>query len=275
MDARRFDLFARGFARSGTRRTVLRSLAIAVTSGAAGAAAPNRAAAVVALDSTAGVGGADATGACPPSRRPTRRVAGVPPFPAEIVGGTCADQDDSVAFNLIDAGALDVDRDPRGSASAVSVARSLTAIRVSLDDLLAKPHAIVVRSGGTSDEEIVCGDIGGFLADGELALGLRERNGSGYAGTAHLSVLDGQTRVGILIARDLFELVDSWEGAVVVTIIDLNLRTAPSEDAKIVTILGEGTVLTVTGAPQGEWLPVTVDATGQTGYVSSLYVQIQ
>ena len=108
MDARRFDLFARGFARTGTRRSMLRSLAIAVSSSVAGAAATSRTVAA-ALDSSDAVGGADANGACPPSRRPTRQVAGVPPFPAEIVGGSCDKPDDSVSYNLIDAGAEGVD----------------------------------------------------------------------------------------------------------------------------------------------------------------------
>jgi uncharacterized protein YgiM (DUF1202 family) len=70
-------------------------------------------------------------------------------------------------------------------------------------------------------------------------------------------------------------LGDSWEGAVVVTIIDLNLREEPSEDAAVITVLAGGTVLTVTGPGEGEWLPVEVDETGETGYVNSTYVVIQ
>ena len=121
MDGRRFDLLARGFAHFGTRRTLLRSLAVAATATAAGATT------VRALDSTAeGVGGTDATGACPPSRRPTRRVTGAPPFPLFLVGGTCNDIDESISYNLIDAGAEVEGADPQGSSSAIISVRSLT-----------------------------------------------------------------------------------------------------------------------------------------------------
>jgi len=202
-------------------------------------------------------------------------VAGAPPFPLFVIGGTCSKPDESISYNLIDAGSEAVDADPEGSESAIVAVRSLTDIRVLLEDLLAEPHAVVVRASATSDTDIACGDVGGVLANGVVAFGLKERNGSGYAGTAELSQQDDQTRVNVLIAPDLFELGDSWEGAVVVTIIDLNLREEPSEDAAVITVLAGGTVLTVTGPGEGEWLPVEVDETGETGYVSSTYVVIQ
>jgi hypothetical protein len=200
-------------------------------------------------------------------------VAGAPPFPLFVVGGTCNDPDDSIKYNLIDASAGDADHE--GSASAIEALRSLTSVRVKLDDLLADPHAVIVRAGTSSDSDIACGDIGGILIDGSVAFGLKERNGSGFAGTAELSEAEDQTRVNVLIAQDLFELVDSWEGATVVTIIDVNLREAPGEESDVKAVLAEGTVLTVTGPAEGEWLPVTVEGTGETGYVSSTYVVIQ
>ena len=61
MDARRFDLLARGFARFGTRRSLLRSFAIAAGATASGATAAR------ALDADSesfdAVGGTDATDA--------------------------------------------------------------------------------------------------------------------------------------------------------------------------------------------------------------------
>ena len=114
-----------------------------------------------------------------------------------------------------------------------------------------------------------------MLSNGAIAFGLQERNGSGFAGTAEIAEADDQSRVNVLISQDLFELVDSWEGTTVVTIIDVNLRSEPGEDAGVITVLAEGTVLTVTGPAEGEWLPVEVDETGETGYVSSTYVDIQ
>ncbi|HET7093401.1 MAG TPA: SH3 domain-containing protein, partial [Thermomicrobiales bacterium] len=59
----------------------------------------------------------------------------------------------------------------------------------------------------------------------------------------------------------------------VVTTTDVNLRAAPNTDAAVVTILGTGADLEVTGAPQGDWIPVRDVATGRRGFVSAEFVQ--
>ncbi|HEU5432840.1 MAG TPA: SH3 domain-containing protein, partial [Thermomicrobiales bacterium] len=58
-----------------------------------------------------------------------------------------------------------------------------------------------------------------------------------------------------------------------VTTTDVNLRAAPTTDAAVVTILGTGADLEVTGAPQGDWIPVRDVATGRRGFVSAEFVQ--
>jgi hypothetical protein len=56
----------------------------------------------------------------------------------------------------------------------------------------------------------------------------------------------------------------------------VNLRSDPSTSGSVVAELKQGDVLTVTGpAVSGgdyQWYPVTVDATGQAGYVATNFV---
>lgn len=56
----------------------------------------------------------------------------------------------------------------------------------------------------------------------------------------------------------------------------VNLRSEPSTSGKVVAKLKQGDVLTVTGAPVAggdyQWYPVTVDATGDSGYVAVNFV---
>jgi hypothetical protein len=270
MDARRFDLLARGVARLGSRRSFLRSVAIA-----AGGTIGTASSALALASDSSGVGGSTSPSVCPPSRRPTKKVSATAPFPAFIVGGTCDHPDLTVSYNLIDAGAETAGGKRQGAKKALVTASSATSIRVRLADLLANPHAIVVRADSSGDDLIACGEIGGVIANKTLAMGLQERNGSGYAGVASLTDNDPQTMIALFVAQDLFELVDSWEGQTVVATDDINLRDSPSEDGKIIAVLGAGSVMTVTGPAEGEWLPVTVAATGDSGYVSSRYVDLQ
>jgi hypothetical protein len=56
----------------------------------------------------------------------------------------------------------------------------------------------------------------------------------------------------------------------------VNLRSEPSTSGEIVVELKKGDELTVTGEPVAgdnyQWYPVTVDSTGQTGYIASNFV---
>jgi hypothetical protein len=61
-------------------------------------------------------------------------------------------------------------------------------------------------------------------------------------------------------------------GTRVVTTIDVNLRAEPSEEGAIVTILGQGVELEVTGPPENGWVPVVEPATGQRGFISDQFV---
>lgn len=151
-------------------------------------------------------------------------------------------------------------------------------------------------------------------ADGnELAVGLQERGQSAYSGIAWLQDAGDRTLVRVFLARGLGEgvplstaqtaAVETTEpttatttdapaataaqtaatpaaitplgaGSTVVTTIDVNLRAEPSNDATVLTILGEGVELDVTGSPADGWVPVVDPASGQAGFVSDQFVAI-
>ena len=149
-------------------------------------------------------------------------------------------------------------------------------------------------------------------ADGnELAVGLQERGNSAYSGIGWLRDEGERTLVRVFLARGLdsadvaaapqtaaAEVAEPESepavaeiaqpagtpvvgaatplgpGARVVTTIDVNLRAEPAEDAEVVTILGQGAELEVTGAPVDGWVPVTEPGTGQTGFVSDQFVTL-
>jgi hypothetical protein len=148
----------------------------------------------------------------------------------------------------------------------------------------------------------------------ELAVGLQERGQSAYAGIAWLQDEGERTLVRVFLARglgtgDTVTVAQSAEtnaaasapeapepaaveaaqaagtpvveaiaplgpGSTVLTTIDVNLRAAPADDAEVLTILGEGVELQVTGAVEDGWIPVTEPASGQAGFVSDQFVTV-
>ena len=147
----------------------------------------------------------------------------------------------------------------------------------------------------------------------ELAVGLQERGQSAYSGIAWLQDEEDRTLVRVFLARGLDqgdtaaapqtaaiaepattatvqpaveevpqaaatpvvgEVSPLGAGTRVVTTIDVNLRAEPAEDAEVVTILGQGVELEVTGAPVDGWVPVVEPGTGQAGFVSDQFVTI-
>ncbi|MBL8126854.1 MAG: SH3 domain-containing protein [Chloroflexia bacterium] len=147
----------------------------------------------------------------------------------------------------------------------------------------------------------------------ELAVGLQERGQSAYSGIAWLQSESDRTLVRVFMARGLDEgapvsvaqeaqtapdtttapaetptaeapqaaatpnvgaIAPSGAGSTLVTTIDVNLRAEPSDDAEVLTILGEGVELDVTGSPADGWIPVIDPASGQAGFVSDQFVAI-
>jgi plastocyanin len=134
------------------------------------------------------------------SPRARAQEASEPPHPAHIHPGTCDDLGDILA-PLSDVAAISAG-EPQGAASAAPVEVSLTEVEPTLSDLLAAPHAINIHESADAIQNyIACGDIGGRVVDGELIIGLQERNGSGYSGVAVLEQDDNDTDVSVYLTK--------------------------------------------------------------------------
>lgn len=97
-----------------------------------------------------------------------------------------------------------------GAEAATATESSITAIPLTLDELLAREHAVVVLASEEERQRVVaCGAIGGApTEEGALIVGLPETNGSGLAGVATLApgALDPTaTDVSVAIAADLVD----------------------------------------------------------------------
>jgi hypothetical protein len=125
---------------------------------------------------------------------------GAESHPAHIHSGSC-DQLGDVVVPLTNATRREGDH--VGAASAIPVMTSHTIVDMPLQEMIDGAHAINVhKSADEIDVYIACGDIGGVLypdVEGgmDLTIGLRELNGSGYAGTAWLGSLGEKTEVAI------------------------------------------------------------------------------
>ncbi len=105
---------------------------------------------------------------------------------AFVSQGTCADLGPEARFTLSDVVVAamstpsDEPTDDRQSLDADE-------LDIRLADLLAEPHAVVVREHIEDPAStIACGDIDGTVGGGILSIGLEEQHDSGYAGLARL-----------------------------------------------------------------------------------------
>jgi plastocyanin len=123
------------------------------------------------------------------------------PHPAHIHSGTCDNLGDIVA-PLSDVTELTAG-EVFGAQTAVLVKESETDVALPLGDILAAPHAINIHESAEAIQNyIACGDIGGRVIDGDLTIGLRELNGSGYHGVAVLAGADDGTGVTVYLTEE-------------------------------------------------------------------------
>jgi len=95
-----------------------------------------------------------------------------------------------------------------GQDVAIEAETGSTTADVSLDNLIDEDHAIAVLESDEDDAAVIaCGEFGGSDdGDGVFVIGLREVEGSGYAGIAYLASPDTSgalTDVSIFVAEGL------------------------------------------------------------------------
>lgn len=134
--------------------------------------------------------------------------AEVPAHPANILAGTCDDLDQVAVAELSYVSVLvnegdDAENTPQGVLSAGQVLLSSTeGVELPLEDILGSAHSIVVSLSDTEiDTYIACGEIGGIVVDGDLYVGLRDVNGSGYSGVAQLQEDGDNTNINIFLTE--------------------------------------------------------------------------
>lgn len=160
-------------------------------------------------------------GSAPAAAQDETPAAGFDPtarLPAHVHVGSC-EAPGEIAFSLSEAGyGLPVPLDPRATTPATDAAAvgqpgygvaavSVTAVPASLDQLTGGARTVDVHAaagGDAAENQLVCGSIGGFRNGDDLVFGLRERNGSGYVGTAWAhDNRDGTTTLALFLASGL------------------------------------------------------------------------
>jgi plastocyanin len=124
-----------------------------------------------------------------------------PPRPSHIHSGDC----DELGEVIQPLTSLTVPGgETLGNADGVVAEAAFTSIPQTLDELLEEDHALKVHlSKDQIQTYLACGDIGGTLdANGALIVGMKELDGSGYAGIAYIAPgANGQTSVSVMIAQ--------------------------------------------------------------------------
>lgn len=130
---------------------------------------------------------------------------------AFLARGACADRDLGTVPNVgsvpLARGArstADVAPDrlssKRGGPTPVPVDRGVSTVSATLDEIANTPHALlVVGDASTGRGRVACGDVGGEVVGDELAFGLAERDGSGYAGLGLLRSVGGRTALSVYV----------------------------------------------------------------------------
>jgi hypothetical protein len=122
-------------------------------------------------------------------------------------GGTCEELSTEAGFYPLNPVVL-AQGEVVGQSVAIEAETSNKTVDIPLDTLIDEPHAIAVSTTLSTDSTIIaCGEIGGVNDhDGELIIGLREMNNSGFTGIARLAYNNEdaeKTDVAVYLAQGL------------------------------------------------------------------------
>lgn len=122
------------------------------------------------------------------------------PHPSHIHDGLCPTPGDIIA-PLSDVTV--VGNDAQGPDSHIHVDIGRTTVDLSLDDILASDHSIVVHNSADDiGTFIACGDIGGHDVDGSFLVGIGPVGGSGFSGVAWITDNgDGSSDVSVTMTQ--------------------------------------------------------------------------
>lgn len=156
-------------------------------------------------------------------------------YPAFVFTGRCASLDPTPRFTLAAVAVTTVYGSPAAPDRAPAAPDVLP---VALAELLAKPHAIVVRARpGDATDSLACGDIGGLATEDVLVVGLQEHNGSGYAGIARLRGDGQRTRLTAFLAEGLAGTASARKSAwAMAAVVGCGCAAAHDPNATAVTV---------------------------------------
>ncbi len=129
-------------------------------------------------------------------------------MPAAVHAGYCGEGGDLAVEPVYELGvlgpavgendeAVTEPEDVRGTMLSPPVLKLEEEIDTAFDDLLGRPHAIVIHQSAEDDGTYAaCGELGGVPIDGELAVGLRPLSEERYYGVAVLEKDSGAPVVG-------------------------------------------------------------------------------
>lgn len=196
--------------------SVMVSVVVAGTQGASGAQDATETVELVVDDGTetavaTGETTADATGEATNGAEPQASAS----LFAAIYAGTCADTGGEPTYQVGDlltaeevSAANADDTSAVGSADAGTMLYAAAEVEVSFDALFAadQPYALVVRdSADDTGRDVACGELGGFVVDGQVAVGLSTGDSGTYCGVAIFEVSDSTAQGPTPVRVHLFE----------------------------------------------------------------------